>query len=86
MLHARDEQARKSVELPLDLPGGPALRQVLERAAPVVSGRWRNGLSRHEPARAVAASYAAEVDERASLKIRHPDVIAFAVDDCVQAR
>lgn len=32
MLHARDEQARKSVELPLDLPGGPALRQVLDRA------------------------------------------------------
>jgi serine/threonine-protein kinase len=32
LLHARDEQNQKSVELPLDMPGGPGLRQVLDRA------------------------------------------------------
>ena len=32
LLHARDEQQRRSVELPLDMPGGPALREVLDRA------------------------------------------------------
>ena len=32
LLHARDEQHRRSVELPVDMPGGPALRQVLDRA------------------------------------------------------
>jgi eukaryotic-like serine/threonine-protein kinase len=32
LIHARDEQQKRSVELPLDMPGGPALRQVLDRA------------------------------------------------------
>jgi len=32
LLHAREEQGKKTLTLPIDMPGGSALRQVLERA------------------------------------------------------
>ena len=58
MLHAREEQRGKSVELPRDLPGGPALRQVLDRAL----ARDRN--QRFTSARELAAALEAVPDQR----------------------
>ena len=58
LLHAREEQRGRSVELPRDLPGGPALRQVLDRAL----ARDRN--RRFSSAREFAAALEAVPDQR----------------------
>ncbi|HYR29867.1 MAG TPA: serine/threonine-protein kinase [Thermoanaerobaculia bacterium] len=67
LLHAREEQQKKSIELPRDLPGGAALRQVLDRA--LARDRNQRFSSAREFAAALGAIDAAPLDGDTTMRV-----------------
>jgi len=67
LLHAREEQQKKSIELPRDLPGGAALRQVLDRA--LARDRNQRSSSAREFVAALEAIDAAPLDGDTTMRV-----------------